>query len=82
MNWIKCGDRVPVDNFPKIVFCQPAKGYKHQERDSIFMAKYCACSGWTEVVSNPEMDGQQRRYWDHFVKYDITHWSEYEEPLI
>jgi len=80
MKWIPCNERMPLDNNVKIIFCTPKKGYKQQETERIFTACYCVCSGWSEAVSNHEMNGEQRRYWDHLHKYEVTHWAEMQEP--
>lgn len=80
MKWFNVDEKLPLDNNAKLLYCIPAKGYKQSNSPSYFIAKYCFCSGWSELVSNWELTGENRMYWDHLHKYEVTHWAELESP--
>jgi hypothetical protein len=81
MRWFNMREDPPLDNKPKLVYCVPAKGHKQGNEPMFSVAKYCFCSGWSEVVSNWELPGENRHYWDHLHKFEITHWTEIYPPL-
>lgn len=90
-NWISVEERLPTNWNPVLIYTVPEKSWEKYYTNSIFIAKYCHCSGWTELVSNPFMGNLynssskkdcecvHRDYFDHLHIRLVTHWMELPE---
>lgn len=77
--WISVKEKFPTGYKEVIIYAIPDKKFKKGFSPKIFIAKYCYCSGWTEIVSNHILsrfvrDGKDGLYYDHLHIHEITHW--------
>lgn len=78
-NWISVKDCYPSNLNSVLVYTIPCEGRKREFTPQIFIATYCYCKGWTELVSNHELkryyrEGREATYYDLLHMREIMYW--------